>query len=846
MPADEIQHINYALPAKRHTPMYLLHKYWARKPHNVVREYIEVYSSTGDIVLDPFCGSGVTAIEALKAGRKAIAIDLNPLAVFITRMTVIPVDTKEFERWFDVLKENVKERIDSFYKIPCPKCGEDADTTNTVWSYVVKCPSCDKKVVMADAERPVGKRQNIYVCYHCNDSFSYANQAVEYETPLRLSYKCTHCKETGSIKNPDFEDNTDLGSYWYPKISLFYPGNKAFRTKRRAGTTEELFTKRNVACLSILLDAITSIKKPIYRDLMLLTFSSTLPQASRMMIWTETSGASWKMPEYIVFAEHREFNVWDRFENRFKSVLRGKKDSNEQIKAFKEANSFEDLKKDANFLAITKNALELTKDNDALLQDSVDYIFTDPPYGGDIQYYELDFMRLAWLRGRNNDERFDLDWWGDEITINESGQNKDFEYYHKMMSAAFQQMYKVLKLGRYLTVTFHNVDVKTYSSILDAGVSAGFASRKVVYQPPASISAKAQLQPYGSAVGDYYIRFQKSEKEAAPETSYDVQRYKTAVVENAIKMIAERGEPTPLTHLLTMYSVLGERGVLLGASEPIDAVLAENVGAIFEIVDGKWWLKNPEKYHLDIVPLTERIERVIVDTLNSEVNVSIDEIVRKVYTSFPNSLTPAQSIKKMLEEYADKIAHGRYRLKTKVRERVSEHSQVIGILAEIGGRLGFDIHIGLREQGDSYEGQLLKDFVGKSVPYLSHPEKEIDVLWITNGKIAYSFEVEYTTGITEAIIRGSYVHAKDVRRVFVIPEERERVLFKKIGAPILKDRIKEQNWRFVFFDGLKEFFSKNKKKGEVKIGDFEKLFKELREERLLHQVTWWEVGEESS
>src|SRR5665647_252318 len=140
MPVEEIKHIDYALPAKRHTPMYLLHKYWARKPHNVVREYIEHYSTAGDIVLDPFCGSGVTAIEALKAGRKAIAIDLNPLALFITRMTVTPVDTKEFERWFDVLKENVKERIDSFYKVPCPKCGKGADTTNTVWSYVVKCP----------------------------------------------------------------------------------------------------------------------------------------------------------------------------------------------------------------------------------------------------------------------------------------------------------------------------------------------------------------------------------------------------------------------------------------------------------------------------------------------------------------------------------------------------------------------------------------------------------------------------------------------------------------------------------------------------------------------------------
>ena len=62
-------HINHALVPKTHPPMYLMHKYWARKPHNVVREYIEHYTKKGDIVLDPFCGSGVTVLEALKADR---------------------------------------------------------------------------------------------------------------------------------------------------------------------------------------------------------------------------------------------------------------------------------------------------------------------------------------------------------------------------------------------------------------------------------------------------------------------------------------------------------------------------------------------------------------------------------------------------------------------------------------------------------------------------------------------------------------------------------------------------------------------------------------------------------
>ena len=69
-----------------------MHKFWARKPHNVVREYIEHYSREGEVVFDPFVGSGVTAIESLILKRRAIACDLDPVAIFITRCTAMPVD----------------------------------------------------------------------------------------------------------------------------------------------------------------------------------------------------------------------------------------------------------------------------------------------------------------------------------------------------------------------------------------------------------------------------------------------------------------------------------------------------------------------------------------------------------------------------------------------------------------------------------------------------------------------------------------------------------------------------------------------------------------------------------
>src|SRR3989338_4839087 len=123
---EPVEQINYATVAKPHTPMYLIHKYWARKPHNVVAEYIKNYTKEGDIVLDPFCGSGVTPIEAIKLGRKGVGIDLDPIATFITRMTAVPADISKIKAAFEEIKKNCKEEIEELYKAICPKCKKEA------------------------------------------------------------------------------------------------------------------------------------------------------------------------------------------------------------------------------------------------------------------------------------------------------------------------------------------------------------------------------------------------------------------------------------------------------------------------------------------------------------------------------------------------------------------------------------------------------------------------------------------------------------------------------------------------------------------------------------------------
>ena len=131
-----IQPILEAIPAERQEDArhYGVHPYFTRRPANVVRKYIERYSEEGDTVLDPFGGTGVTAIESFLLGRSAIQNDLNPFANFIARniadtsLSSIPLLRQAFERVRQAcgeslrkIEENENAAKDALKKLPLPK-----------------------------------------------------------------------------------------------------------------------------------------------------------------------------------------------------------------------------------------------------------------------------------------------------------------------------------------------------------------------------------------------------------------------------------------------------------------------------------------------------------------------------------------------------------------------------------------------------------------------------------------------------------------------------------------------------------------------------------------------------
>jgi len=786
-------HIDYAISPKTHTPMYLMHKYWARKPHNVVAEYIKLYSKEGETVLDPFVGSGVTAIESLRLGRKAIATDLDPMSIFITRMSILPINLDEFKKQFTEIKKRVKKAIDSLYKTRCSKCN---------------------KITTADAL--IWKDNN----------------------PISIRYTCNCSKGTlwKEVTDADLQkiketEETDI-PFWYPDNELVW--NTRVNV-HKGDKVSGLFTRRNLIALSIIYHEIEAIKDDDLRDIMKFTFSSALPQASKMVFVIRLRGrakgiveestpevGSWATRGYWVPPEYFEINAWNCFENRFKKAHRGKKESNEEILIVNEAKNFDELSKGKNVLIKTHNALELLS---IVPEESVDYVFTDPPYGDSVPYLELDYMWSSWMK-------FDVNF-DDEIIISDSPvrKEKNFDMYQKMMRKAFTQIYRVLKTGQYLTVTFHNTDIKIYNSIISSVILAGFDLEKIVYQPPARASPKGLLAPYGSAVGDYYIRFRKTEKESlglAVYSEIDKERYERIIVNTVKKIIGERGEPTPYSIIVNSYPIiydeLKKSGYLFSAPEGIEEILKRNLDKEFVLVEvkdnkgkvigQKWWLKGV--LFLDRVPLSERVEAVTVDVLNREIKVSFDEVLRQVYLKFTNALTPdTQSVKEALEEFAEKTKDGKWRLKPKVKQRESEHDSIVEMLAILGKKAGFGVHADLPEWRRILELDLPQENLDRI--------KEIDVVWYDKNEITHEFEVENTTGITEAIVRGSNIPSAKTKRFIVIPEERQDFFHRKISEPMLKEKVYEYGWHFIFYDTLKTFYERNKGKKEIELSEFEKL-----------------------
>lgn len=542
--------------AKRH---FGVHGYFTKQAWNVVQHYIKNFSQPGDLVLDPFGGSGVTLIESMMVDRKAIHIDLNPLSVFITKALITPVDFNKLTETFDSI---------------CKK-------------FAKNCPNSDEEIENA------------------------------------------------------------LKTYWFPSgIPLSRDAD--------VDSIEELFTEKQLAQLAFLRSLIMEIRDESIRNPFLLSFSSTVTKINKTYHSSKSRGenagnaAAFAYYRYRIAKEGVDLNVLSSFEGKFKKLLFAKKDIAAGVTNSKFGNATV-LKGDATDLSTIED-------------QSVDYIYTDPPYGSKIAYLDLSVMWNAWLDLEVTDEDFNKE------AIEGGSRKKTSDEYGDLLSRSIEEMFRVLKYDRWMSFVFAHKDPKYWHLIVETAEKIGFEYAGAVQQSNGQSSFKKRQNPFSVLSGQLIINFKKKrtqqtiQKVALGAEVYDL------IIETIESVIAEN-------HGATLEQINDElilKGLELGFLDVLSKEYKDLTPVLQEHFD---YDKTSNTFHIRVnnkfktnIPLDLRIRYFLLSYLRRKEKENsmptTDQVILDIMPLLKNGITPEnQTILKVLERIAEHIGDNKWRLK---------------------------------------------------------------------------------------------------------------------------------------------------------------------------------------
>jgi hypothetical protein len=425
---------------------------------------------------------------------------------------------------------------------------------------------------------------------------------------------------------------------------------------RGYNTPADFFTRRNLkACLS-LYDAIRAMGD----STLLLVLSSTLAKASHLMAQNPDGIGRVMKGTYYVGAVRREINVWNFYQEAFEAVLQAKEALNHSLRA--------------PALISCQNSTRL----DQIPPNSVDYIFTDPPYSGKVQFGELNFLREAFL---------DLGTaaLGDEIIVNEDRCLTESDWSGRM-SAAAAEMYRVLKPGRWATLCYHDTSEGTWAIVQDLMAEAGFlpdSSESAVYIETRQKSIK-QITADKVNKRDLVINFRKPKPGdwQVSQLLIPADADEPTFHELARQVIGDYLQAHPGAGKDRIYDELVSRMVRAGKMEvhDFDAILSEvaeraTQPGIREEAS-RWYLKDRE---LDV---TDAAESAKEDSAAEKIGAFIGKMLKKnpgqegvhysdIFEQFVYSVQdkPRRTLADWLLDYFYKTDEGTYRPPADEEER---------------------------------------------------------------------------------------------------------------------------------------------------------------------------------
>ena len=510
---------------KQKRDRYEMHKYWGKKPSNDLKGLIEKFSIEGDTVLDPFAGYGVFCCEALILNRNVIANDLNPIANFINKQLLnkdININLVK-EQW-EIIKSEFEPFNYDWFK----------------WKY------SDKTIELISVLR---NKEDIPL----KAKFKEKGKSKYFEIALEKEFVNEYLQKENNYKIED----------WYPDEELI-PNS---RISAKVGMkVSDLFTKRTLACHAKLLSLIEKYSSGHELDLFKIAFTSNLANCSKLVPPIKSRGemsqGAW-MTGFYTGETYIENNVLHYFENRLNKAIKGKIDYLQQF------NNGENVKYN-NWYKVLQNDVKQLK----LKDESIDYIFTDPPYGDAVPYFEQSIIWNSWLK-------FTPDYKQEIVVTDSKIRNKNIFIFEDEINIAFSEIRRVLKTKKFFSLTYHSLSGMEWKAITNACIKNGFDLYNFEWLVQKSFTPR-QINRLKSVKGDVLITLIKTDlpKNISQRNDKDI---KQLFISKITEWLMDKPLDTNEIFLKIMKMIFSEK-ILIGNIDLLK-VLTEN----FNFTDTQEW-----------------------------------------------------------------------------------------------------------------------------------------------------------------------------------------------------------------------------------------------------------------
>lgn len=471
----ELDRLLETITVPRTDPIYNCHAYLTKVPVGAIQPFIETFTEPGDVVVDFFAGSGMTGLAAFTVGRRARLSDISVLGQHIANGYLKKVSAAELLKAAHDVTQKAREAIGTLYMSKRASDGEKVELVRVVWSFTYTCPACSSEMVYFEHLNEKGAPPAH--CPACNEPFARRHWARLDDVPVRVvvraadgqlteqkvsAFDWQKLREAGNDKRLSEVPSQTIEKYreMYSRSGL----GKAGMTE-----TRDFFSPRNSIALLELWRAINEVENVDIRQKLRFAFTAILPRASRRYQWGVKRPLNAQNQTYYIAPVYYEWNVFELFARKVNAAIKAT-DSlfGRGSSLFGQASLLEEFsKQDVTYEITSANRLKHLDD------ESIDYVFTDPPFGSNIFYSDMNLFYEAWL-GEITDHT-------SEAVVYTTGNRKNGaeERYRNLLRDAFKEGWRVLKPGKYMSVVFGNSSGRIWGLVQQALRDAGFIAAPV-------------------------------------------------------------------------------------------------------------------------------------------------------------------------------------------------------------------------------------------------------------------------------------------------------------------------------------------------------------------------------